>query len=70
MTSGFLQGKGFTVEIYYLEEPCSSYLQAAVDTVLSIHDKVHDYLSYTNMMVELFYLHLFWLNVAYSIPGN
>lgn len=44
MTSGFLQGKGFTVEIYYLEEPCSSYLQAAVDTVLSIHDKVHNFL--------------------------
>ncbi|KAH7682283.1 RNA helicase protein [Dioscorea alata] len=34
-----VEGKGFTVEIYYLEEPCSSYLQAAVDTVLSIHDK-------------------------------
>lgn len=34
-----VEGKGYTVEIHYVEEPVSDYLQAAVDTVLSIHDK-------------------------------
>lgn len=36
----FLQGKGYAVEIHYVEEPVSDYLQAAVDTVLLIHEKV------------------------------
>lgn len=35
-----LQGKGYTVEIHYVEEPVSDYLQAAVNTVLLIHEKV------------------------------
>lgn len=35
------QGRGFNVQIHYVEEPVSDYVQAAVSTVLSIHDKVH-----------------------------
>lgn len=35
------QGKGYTVEIHYVEEPVSDYLQASVETVISIHDKVN-----------------------------
>ena len=35
-----LQGRGYTVETHYLEEPVSDYLQAAVNTVLIIHEKV------------------------------
>uniref|UniRef100_A0A453EEQ3 Helicase C-terminal domain-containing protein n=1 Tax=Aegilops tauschii subsp. strangulata TaxID=200361 RepID=A0A453EEQ3_AEGTS len=34
-----LQGRGYTVETHYLEEPVSDYLQAAVNTVLIIHEK-------------------------------
>ncbi|XP_010915577.1 probable pre-mRNA-splicing factor ATP-dependent RNA helicase DEAH9 [Elaeis guineensis] len=34
-----VEGKGYNVEIHYVEEPVSDYLQAAVDTVMSIHDK-------------------------------
>lgn len=34
-----VEGKGFPVEIYYLEEPASDYLQSAVSTVLSINDE-------------------------------
>lgn len=34
------QGRGFNVQIHYLEEPVSDYLQAVVSTVLSIHDQV------------------------------
>ncbi|KMZ56447.1 putative ATP-dependent RNA helicase [Zostera marina] len=34
-----VEGKSFTVEIHYLEEPVSDYLQAAVSTVLSIHSQ-------------------------------
>ncbi|KAJ3693888.1 hypothetical protein LUZ60_009368 [Juncus effusus] len=33
-----VEGKGYTVEIHYVEEPVSDYLQSAVDTVLSIHE--------------------------------
>ncbi|RLN23325.1 putative ATP-dependent RNA helicase DHX35 [Panicum miliaceum] len=32
-------GKGYTVEIHYVEEPVSDYLRAAVNTVLLIHEK-------------------------------
>lgn len=32
-----VEGKGYHVEIQYLEEPTSNYLRAAVSTVLSIH---------------------------------
>lgn len=34
-----VEGKGFPVEIQYLEEPTSDYLQAAVTTVQSIHEE-------------------------------
>ncbi|XP_010277715.1 PREDICTED: probable pre-mRNA-splicing factor ATP-dependent RNA helicase DEAH9 isoform X2 [Nelumbo nucifera] len=34
-----VEGRGFNVQIHYLEEPVSDYLQAAVSTVLSIHDQ-------------------------------
>ncbi|WOL00761.1 putative pre-mRNA-splicing factor ATP-dependent RNA helicase DEAH9 [Canna indica] len=34
-----VEGKGYTVEIHYVEEPVPDYLQAAVDAVLSINDK-------------------------------
>ncbi|KAJ4768043.1 RNA helicase family protein [Rhynchospora pubera] len=33
-----VEGKGYTVEIHYVEEPVSDYLQATAETVLSIHD--------------------------------
>uniref|UniRef100_A0ACD5VVY4 Uncharacterized protein n=1 Tax=Avena sativa TaxID=4498 RepID=A0ACD5VVY4_AVESA len=33
------EGRGYTVETHYVEEPVSDYLQAAVNTVLIIHDK-------------------------------
>jgi hypothetical protein len=35
-----LQGRGYTVETHYVEEPVTDYLQAAVNTVLIIHEKV------------------------------
>ncbi|PIA30573.1 hypothetical protein AQUCO_05500107v1 [Aquilegia coerulea] len=34
-----VEGRGFNVQIHYLEEPASDYLQAAVSTVLLIHDQ-------------------------------
>lgn len=34
------QGKGFTVQTHYLEEPASDYLRTAVSTILAIHDQV------------------------------
>ncbi|PKA51639.1 putative pre-mRNA-splicing factor ATP-dependent RNA helicase [Apostasia shenzhenica] len=34
-----VEGKGFPVEIFYVEEPVSDYLRAAVDAVLLIHEK-------------------------------
>ncbi|CAD6343173.1 unnamed protein product [Miscanthus lutarioriparius] len=34
-----VEGKGYTVEIHYVEEPVSDYLQAVVNTVLLIHEK-------------------------------
>ncbi|PUZ58633.1 hypothetical protein GQ55_5G524300 [Panicum hallii var. hallii] len=34
-----VEGKGYTVEIHYVEEPVSDYLRAAVNTVLLIHEK-------------------------------
>ncbi|KAJ8510210.1 hypothetical protein OPV22_000644 [Ensete ventricosum] len=34
-----VEGKGYTVEIHYVEEPVPDYLQAAVDAVLSINVK-------------------------------
>uniref|UniRef100_A0A0D9UY79 RNA helicase n=1 Tax=Leersia perrieri TaxID=77586 RepID=A0A0D9UY79_9ORYZ len=34
-----VEGKGYTVEIHYAEEPVSDYLQASVNTVLLIHEK-------------------------------
>ncbi|XP_071701244.1 probable pre-mRNA-splicing factor ATP-dependent RNA helicase DEAH9 isoform X2 [Rutidosis leptorrhynchoides] len=34
-----VEGRGFNVQIFYVEEPVSDYLQATVSTVLSIHDK-------------------------------
>ncbi|KAL5699145.1 RNA helicase [Ranunculus cassubicifolius] len=34
-----VEGRGHTVEIHYLEEPASDYLQTAVSTVFSIHDQ-------------------------------
>lgn len=34
-----VEGRGFNVQIHYLDEPASDYLQAAVATVLAIHDQ-------------------------------
>ncbi|XP_058100669.1 probable pre-mRNA-splicing factor ATP-dependent RNA helicase DEAH9 isoform X2 [Magnolia sinica] len=34
-----VEGRGFNVQIHYLEEPAPDYLQAAVSTVLAIHDE-------------------------------
>ncbi|KAG6512673.1 hypothetical protein ZIOFF_030802 [Zingiber officinale] len=34
-----VEGKGYTVDIYYVEEPVSDYLQTTVDTVLLINEK-------------------------------
>ncbi|KAF5177538.1 RNA helicase, ATP-dependent DEAH box [Thalictrum thalictroides] len=34
-----VEGRGFIVQIHYLEEPTSDYLQTAVSTVLLIHDQ-------------------------------
>ncbi|KAM0910145.1 hypothetical protein ACQ4PT_014364 [Festuca glaucescens] len=34
-----VEGRGYTVETHYVEEPVSDYLQAAVNTVLIIHEK-------------------------------
>ncbi|XP_020595878.1 probable pre-mRNA-splicing factor ATP-dependent RNA helicase DEAH9 isoform X2 [Phalaenopsis equestris] len=34
-----VEGKGYPVEIYYVQKPVSDYLQSAVDTVLLIHEK-------------------------------
>ncbi|KAL3522410.1 hypothetical protein ACH5RR_015244 [Cinchona calisaya] len=34
-----VEGRGFNVEIFYVEDPVSDYLQATVSTVLSIHDQ-------------------------------
>ncbi|RLM92052.1 putative ATP-dependent RNA helicase DHX35 [Panicum miliaceum] len=34
-----VEGKGYTVEIHYVEEPVSDYLRVAVNTVLLIHEK-------------------------------
>lgn len=36
------QGRGFNVQIHYVEEPVPDYLRAAVSTVLLIHEKVND----------------------------
>uniref|UniRef100_A0A9I9CF41 RNA helicase n=1 Tax=Cucumis melo TaxID=3656 RepID=A0A9I9CF41_CUCME len=37
--STFFQMRGFNVQIFYLEEPVSDYVQSAVSTVLSIHEQ-------------------------------
>ncbi|KAL6992438.1 ATP-dependent RNA helicase [Sarracenia purpurea var. burkii] len=34
-----VEGRGFNVEIFYVAEPVPDYIQAAVSTVISIHDK-------------------------------
>ncbi|KAG7012462.1 putative pre-mRNA-splicing factor ATP-dependent RNA helicase DEAH9 [Cucurbita argyrosperma subsp. argyrosperma] len=34
-----VEGRGFNVQIFYLEEPVSNYVQSAVSTVLSIHEQ-------------------------------
>ncbi|CAI9279281.1 unnamed protein product [Lactuca saligna] len=34
-----LEGRGFNVQIFLIEEPVSDYFQATVSTVISIHDK-------------------------------
>ncbi|KAM1045710.1 hypothetical protein ACFX2I_036584 [Malus domestica] len=34
-----VEGRGFNVQIHYVEEPVSDYLRAAVSTVLLIHDQ-------------------------------
>ncbi|KAH7856408.1 hypothetical protein Vadar_000979 [Vaccinium darrowii] len=34
-----VEGRGFNVQIFYVEEPVSDYIQAAVSTVMSIHDQ-------------------------------
>ena len=35
-----IQGRGFNVQIHHIGEPVPDYLQAAVSTVLSIHEQV------------------------------
>ncbi|OAY24900.1 probable pre-mRNA-splicing factor ATP-dependent RNA helicase DEAH9 isoform X1 [Manihot esculenta] len=34
-----VEGRGFNVQIHYVEEPVADYVRAAVSTVLSIHDQ-------------------------------
>ncbi|PHT34994.1 putative ATP-dependent RNA helicase DHX35 [Capsicum baccatum] len=34
-----VEGRGFNVEIFYVEDPVSDYVRAAVSTVMSIHDQ-------------------------------
>ncbi|KAL8468160.1 hypothetical protein ACS0TY_031413 [Phlomoides rotata] len=34
-----VEGRGFNVEIFYVEEPAPDYIRAAVSTVVSIHDE-------------------------------
>ncbi|KAK9092798.1 hypothetical protein Syun_027709 [Stephania yunnanensis] len=34
-----VEGRGYNIQIHYLEEPASDYLQATVSTVLSVHDQ-------------------------------
>ncbi|KAL6546541.1 ATP-dependent RNA helicase [Orobanche minor] len=34
-----VEGRGFNVEIFYVEEPVSDYIRAAVSTVVSVHDE-------------------------------
>ncbi|KAL7129910.1 hypothetical protein ABFS83_13G099700 [Erythranthe nasuta] len=34
-----VEGRGFTVQMFYSEEPVSDYIRAAVSTVISIHDE-------------------------------
>ncbi|MFS7940415.1 putative RNA helicase [Helianthus anomalus] len=34
-----LQGRGYNVQIFYVEEPVSDCLRATVSTVMSVHDK-------------------------------
>ncbi|XP_048331112.2 probable pre-mRNA-splicing factor ATP-dependent RNA helicase DEAH9 [Ziziphus jujuba] len=34
-----VEGRGFSVQIHYVEEPVSNYIQSAVSTVLLIHDQ-------------------------------
>ncbi|KAK4341510.1 hypothetical protein RND71_040011 [Anisodus tanguticus] len=34
-----VEGRGFNVEIFYVEEPVSDYVRVAVSTVMSIHDQ-------------------------------
>ncbi|GJY22960.1 probable pre-mRNA-splicing factor ATP-dependent RNA helicase DEAH9 isoform X1 [Tanacetum coccineum] len=34
-----VEGRGFNVQIFYIEEPVSDYLRATVSTVMSIHNK-------------------------------
>ncbi|GMY37606.1 probable pre-mRNA-splicing factor ATP-dependent RNA helicase DEAH9, partial [Fagus crenata] len=34
-----VEGRGFNVQVHFVEEPISDYVQAAVSTVLSIHDR-------------------------------
>ncbi|XP_022955010.1 probable pre-mRNA-splicing factor ATP-dependent RNA helicase DEAH9 isoform X1 [Cucurbita moschata] len=34
-----VEGRGFNVQIFYLEEPVSNYVQSAVSTVVSIHEQ-------------------------------
>ncbi|KAL0305674.1 UNVERIFIED_CONTAM: putative pre-splicing factor ATP-dependent RNA helicase DEAH9 [Sesamum radiatum] len=39
-TTQIPQGRGFNVEIFYVEEPVSDYIRAAVSTVNAIHDEL------------------------------
>ncbi|PHU03521.1 hypothetical protein BC332_28772 [Capsicum chinense] len=34
-----VEGRGFNVEIFYVEDPVSDYVRAAISTVMSIHDQ-------------------------------
>ncbi|KAK4732926.1 hypothetical protein R3W88_025914 [Solanum pinnatisectum] len=34
-----VEGRGFNVEIFYVDDPVSDYVQSAVSTVMSIHDQ-------------------------------
>lgn len=34
-----VEGRGFTVEIFYVDDPVSDYVRAVISTVLSIHDQ-------------------------------
>jgi len=49
------QGRGFNVQINFAEEPVQDYVQAAVSTVLLIHERVFCLHWDRTIFINLFY---------------